>query len=508
MSSIRRRLIVFLALGLLLLFAIGGAVVYQIVKGDVHDAFDRNLESRARALAAGLVVAIDPAKRHEVTQLGLRAMPGGEGSDADRAAARAALLALAEEAFRVRFVLDPSALTAEQDTPERYVIRSRGEVVSDRKGETELPYEREGYVDLELSLSGSTPGRAFTRHVQDVRFADARWSDTWDLIAGNDGRAVTSAEICVAREVATRDGYLRTLRNGLLLAGLVLVLAVALVTYFVVRRGLAPLATLSKQVAALDAHTLDQRLQWAGLPEELQPMVLRLNEALDRIEASVDRERQTAANIAHELRTPLAELMTITELAARWPDDAEIQARAVGDSLAVAQHMTRVVSALLKVARAESADGLSLEALDLVPIVRDAWSGIAGSAGERGQSLETSLPEALDVLSDREVAEAVVATLFKNAVEHAPSGSTIRCEGTQTNGAVALTVANPAPDLSADDVEHVRALFWRKDDVRTPSEHSGLGLFVAAALAQSADIQLVPSLTDGVFSVTLELKAG
>jgi signal transduction histidine kinase len=311
--------------------------------------------------------------------------------------------------------------------------------------------------------------------------------------------------VAVARSRVARNDYLATLRDGLVLTGALVVLGTSLLAWVVVRRGLAPLSELSRRVAGLDASALD-RLPSEGMPEEIQPVVLRLNEALERIEASVGRERQTAANIAHELRTPLAELTTITELAARWPDDAEITTRAVQDGHAIAQHMTRVVSALLKVARVDAGQAeLRLEPFDVGTVLDDAWHGVEAQASERGISLDRESLCSSRAHSDREVVEAILASLLKNAVQHAPAGTRVRCWSRDDDDASVVGISNAAPELTPADVERVHAVFWRKDAARTPSEHTGLGLSVAAALAASADIRMTPQLEDGVFCVTLSI---
>lgn len=521
MRSIRGRLLGWLGFGLLVLFGLAGLVVDRIVTDRLETDFREELDALARTLAAGLELEIDPRYRAEVQRLGALAMPDPKRSEAERAEARRKLRVLAEKAFRIRFALDPERFPAADygtETPWFYVQDGEAnrlamsrpvdasrdvEGILSSGGKTTPEGLRAGEADGKQMILGQEVIRR-AHEVADVRFRDGAWSETWTRIRGDDPTLRKSAWVTVARSREGVNRLLGRVRAGMIAAGVALAILIAFGSWWIVRRGLAPVTGLSEQVAALDAQSLGQRIDESSLPEELAPIARQLNAALERIEHSVDRERRTAAHIAHELRTPIAELQSITEIAAKWPDEAELQARAVKDSHDVALHMGRVVAALLKVARAGSGEApLTLDALDVVPVVRRAWEGLGAAAGERNQTLDDVLPETLDVQSDRDVAEAVVASLLKNAIQHAPPGSTVRVGAAEVNGRRVLTIANPAPDLGADDVLHMAEAFWRKDAARTHSDEGGLGLTLAFELCRGAGIELTPRLEGGQLVLTL-----
>lgn len=521
MRSIRARLLLWLGAGLMLLFGVAGFVVYGAVRDRVENDFIDDLREKADTLAAGLELEIEPDMRAEAVRLGALLMPDPNRDPAERERAKQRLLKLAEKAFVVRFTLDPSALPAYVPGPDAtYFSVARGRAPTEiplASSELGTPLDEKGtqrsYMEYDdrtpvfgVELDGA-PAVGYMLAVPDVPFRDPAKAQTWRTIRGADERFMRPAVVRVIRAREGLDRLLGRLRAGLLIAGLVLLGLIALVCWWVVNRGLAPVHSLSEQVGRLDAQSLDQRIDAEGLPQELTPIATRLNEALGRIAVGVDRERRTAAHIAHELRTPVAELMSITEIAKRWGDDAELQSRAVGDSHEIALHMSRVVTALLKVARAGTGpDALELASLDIAPIVRKAWDGLASAAAERQQELDDGLPEALEARTDADVVEAVIASLLKNAIQHAPPSSRIRV-GTRLGERAQLQISNPAPDLGPEDVAHVSEAFWRKDDARTSSDEGGLGLTLAFELCRSAGIDVDAALRDGHFVLTLAFPA-
>ncbi len=114
---------------------------------------------------------------------------------------------------------------------------------------------------------------------------------------------------------------------GLLLAasGLLLLVATAFVVPRVLNRELAPLNLLANQAAHITASSLATRFPTETLPGELMPISSRLNDLLERLEQSFERERRFSADLAHELRTPIAELRILAEFALKWPENRVLQ---------------------------------------------------------------------------------------------------------------------------------------------------------------------------------------
>jgi two-component system sensor histidine kinase QseC len=117
-------------------------------------------------------------------------------------------------------------------------------------------------------------------------------------------------------------------------------------------RGLAPLEAVAQRASHIDEHTLDQRFP-NDIPIELRSICERLNDLLSRLQSAFARERRFSADVAHELRTPIAELRAIAEVALKWPTPDPEVVGAFQDVVAAAGQMQGIVDGLLAIARCE-----------------------------------------------------------------------------------------------------------------------------------------------------------
>ncbi len=263
----------------------------------------------------------------------------------------------------------------------------------------------------------------------------------------------------------------------------------------VLRKGLRPLEQLGEQAAGIDAGSLGTRFATAQLPVELRPITGRLNELLDRLEESFERERRFSADLAHELRTPLAELRSLSESALRWPDRRD--PRMDDDVLAISLQMERIVAHILALARGEQGQlAPTLEPVDLKAMTEEVWRHFAARAAGRGITVVLQV-EAVTARADRALLRAVLVNLVENAVDYASSGTEIGLRVGGEAGRVSVAVTNEAAELGAEDVRRLFDRFWRKDASRSGGGmHVGLGLSLARAFAQSMGWTLVASRED------------
>jgi two-component system sensor histidine kinase QseC len=288
----------------------------------------------------------------------------------------------------------------------------------------------------------------------------------------------------LARDRRDLDASLARISGALAGAGLLLLLAAALVVTASLRRGLQPLAALADRASRIDAGSLGSRFPEAGLPDELRGISRRLNDLLGRLGASFQRERRFSADVAHELRTPIAELRALAEVALRAPQGHEPEAGSYRDVLDVAVQMERVVGNLLALARCDAGrQDVKLETLDLGAVARDAWRPFQAGASARGLTVSFDLPPAV-VDGDRALLGAIFTNLYSNAVDHAPAGGALDCALHLSPGGAELAVENTCAGVTGEDLPHLFEPFWRKDAARSDREHSGLGLALVAAYAK------------------------
>ncbi len=314
-----------------------------------------------------------------------------------------------------------------------------------------------------------------------------------------------------ARGRETLDRVLRTVAVSLAGLGLLLPVCIALVVRALVGRGLSPLKQISEEIRGVEPDSLTHRFTGDRAPEEMLPIITRLNELLGRLEEAFERERRFSSNVAHELRTPISELRTLSEVALRSPNSPGLAAEGTRncfeDVLGIALQMERIVTTLLALGRAQRGDqSLHPEEIDLVALLERTWQPYSRMARQRGMSCRFELPDQAIVSSDPALLASVLTNLFSNAVIHAPPGGKFLCLLRPGPNHNVLTIANTNDTLRQDDLVHIFEPFWQKDPSRSSPDHSGLGLATSAAVAKLLAIEIRVTLADpNLLEVTLTI---
>jgi two-component system sensor histidine kinase QseC len=223
------------------------------------------------------------------------------------------------------------------------------------------------------------------------------------------------------------------------------------------------------------------------------------------LQASFERERRFSADVAHELRTPIAELRSLSEVALKWPPTAEESRQGFDEALGIARRMESLVAALQTIARSEAGETRVQTALIRLPTFMESiWEGFAAGAQDRDLKVRFDLQEAPRVFSDPVLLESVFTNLLANAVEYTPVGGSLRVRATPVGtGTVTVAVGNDADNLTPEDVAQLFDRFWRRDLSRTDTGHSGLGLSLVRAVARTLGARVTAELKDGAW---LEIK--
>lgn len=462
MRSIRRRLTVSLLAGSGLLLLLAGLVASAVVARRLREEFDSSLLAKARAL-----VTLTGQHRGEV---------------------------------EIEFADEIMPEFEAPGRPEYFQLWLADGTVIERSrslGRRDLPrLENLSNVPLyrDLRLPDGRPGRlveiAFVPQPADD---DHPLSETLHDPVSPPGQ-LRSAVLVMARgrerlEALIRSFYLATVGTAaLLMAG------IALLVHFAVRGGLAPLAEIGRQVQALDAERLDSRVEVQPPVRELLPVVEQLNALLSRLADAFERERRFSSDVAHELRTPVAELRSLAEVGAKWPEDRDAVRAFFEDARSIARQMERTVSVLLALARCEGGiEPTERNEIVLPDLLSEVWSALASEAEERAVRLEVDATP-VPIVSDREKLRLILFNLLSNAVAYSPAGSIVVCAARMEDGVLEITVSNPAPHLAPEDLPRLFERFWRKDTARSNGRHAGLGLALARSLAALLGFNLTARL--------------
>jgi two-component system sensor histidine kinase TctE len=299
--------------------------------------------------------------------------------------------------------------------------------------------------------------------------------------------AAGPVRIDVARTVRARERVRAAIVRALVLLEVLFSLAFAGLVWFSVSNGLAPLARLR---ATLDRRSSADLSPLAAerLPRELAPVVGAFNGLLGRIDEGARAQHEFQANIAHQLRTPLAGLKLQLEwLGARHRDDAETSA-SVAMMLQANERLIRETNQLLSLARAEPGrfGQARLEPLDLAALVGEAVQSFVDQARARDIDLGFAL-EAAPLRGDRFLLRDLIDNLVDNALRYTPAGGsvTVRCGLVQ--GAARLSVEDTGPGIAPEHRSRVFQRFVRLDP-RTSG--SGLGLAIVRDIAHVHNAQV------------------
>ncbi len=306
--------------------------------------------------------------------------------------------------------------------------------------------------------------------------------------------ATAGLRLVVASDRENLDEALHELLGIGLACSALLVASTLWVIPRVLHRGLQPLHRLGEQAAQINAESLTARFPADTLPPELQPICARLNELLARLELSFERERRFSADLAHELRTPLAELRSLAECALKWPDTRE--ATTDRETLAIATQMEAIVTNLLALARGERGQlACHNESVALATLAQEAWRPFAHRAAERQLRINFALAPAMAV-ADPALLRSILGNLFDNAVDYTPAGGEIAVTTQGDAAGVTLQIANATENLEAVDLPNLFDRFWRKEAARTGGQHVGLGLSLARVFAAAMGWKLSAALDD------------
>src|SRR5581483_9386024 len=241
--------------------------------------------------------------------------------------------------------------------------------------------------------------------------------------------------------------------------GLILLAALSLGSWLILRRGLHPLeemASTARTITADDVVDLTRRVTPAGGPTEVGQLGLALNTMLDDIEdafrereATEQRLRQFLADASHELRTPLTSIQGFAELFRVSGDNAKVDLPTILRRIEQESgRMKGLVEDLLLLARLDEARPPEKQPVDLAVIAADACSD-AGAGGDDGR-VTLDAPEPVVVEGDEAHLRQAAANLVTNALAHTPDGSPVEVKAHLNDGHADVTVRDHGPGLDAD----------------------------------------------------------
>lgn len=275
---------------------------------------------------------------------------------------------------------------------------------------------------------------------------------------------------------------LTTLRSRLLLISVGVFAATVIGGFWLVRWVLSPLDRLTGAVSNVSERDFQLRIAPEQVPEELKPIVERLQQSLTSLEKAFAREKQAAADISHDLRTPIASLLATTQVCLRRPRSSEEYRTALEHCRQIGMQLNRLVERLLALARLDAgADRVQTELVDLSELAEECVNVIRPLAEQKGLRLSLVRNGPLLLETDAGKVREVLTNLLDNAIEYNLPDGSVTVALRQDREEVEITISDTGIGIAPEAQEHLFERFYRADPSRQGNgdvSHCGLGLAI------------------------------
>ena len=292
--------------------------------------------------------------------------------------------------------------------------------------------------------------------------------------------------VAVSTDLSHHEHFMHSFRTALWTVMGLAALLTGFLGWVAARQGLAPLRDISRSAAGITANRLDQRLSAASIPVELAEVAKTLNEMLARLEESFLRLSDFSSDIAHELRTPVSNLLTQTQVTLSKTRTLDKYQDVLASNAEEFERLSRMIADMLFLAKSDN--NLIVphrEKVDLVAEVSSLFEFYEALVEEKGVSLTYSGRGA--VYGDRLMLRRAVNNLLSNAVRHTPEGGRIAVRVDDSDGStLVLSVQNTGETIAPEHLPRLFDRFYRVHASRQRfGEGAGLGLAITRSITHA-----------------------
>jgi two-component system heavy metal sensor histidine kinase CusS len=335
--------------------------------------------------------------------------------------------------------------------------------------------EMDRLIPPQIFPAGRQPAEAL-RSRKDYRSTGKLFS----LVAFNEHSANKPYTLQLAQDRSSDE---QVERNFALLFFAVLfggVVASGFIAIVVTRRGLRPLREMTESLGRIGPDQLKQRIGSIGWPRELQPLAIAFDQMLKRLDDSFTRLSQFSADLAHELRTPIANMLGEAQVALTRDRTAADYRETVESTVAECERLSRIVNNLLFVARVDAARE---------PIARKQFN--ARAEVEKIAEFYRTVADDHHVMitcsgngqiyADPDLFERAVGNLLDNALRFTPENGSIEITLRQGDGNFEVAISDTGCGIAAQHLPRVFDRFYRAESSRS-SDGAGLGLALVKSI--------------------------
>lgn len=311
-----------------------------------------------------------------------------------------------------------------------------------------------------------------------------------------DNEKHSSAIVTMALNINHHTHFLNAFRAVLIKFTLIVLFISIILHWAFIYYGLLPLKTLAKKAKLVSAKDIKQRMPIENLPIEILGLSETLNNMLERLDSSFQRLENFSSDIAHELRTPINNLMMQSQVVLSKSRSKDEYLIALGSNLEECERLARMISDMLFLAKADNDQLLlSVEPISLASEVADLYEFYDALAEDR--NIQLRCKGKAEIKGDKLMLRRVFNNLISNAIHHSFEGSVLNINIESCNENVTVEVINSGETIPAELLPHLFDRFYRADKARTSSslERVGLGLAITKSIvkAHGGDISVSSS---------------
>lgn len=365
----------------------------------------------------------------------------------------------------------------------------------------------------------STNGAQFPKQLISAASSTMTGNEVWRKSPGHPVRGIAKlattgiagavpVTVAVATDISQHEQFMRQFKRMLWSVVTLGAVLTGLLGWGAVRRGLAPLRAMGREVAAITARRLDSRLSADAVPAELRELAETLNGMLSRLEDSFRRLSNFSSDLAHELRTPVSNLLTQTQVTLSKSRTVDEYRDILASNAEEFERLSRIVSDMLFLAKSENDLVVpNREPVSLADEVRSVLEFYEALAEEK--NIGVSLVGQGFISGDRLMIRRAISNLMSNAVRHTSPGGRITVRILQHDGSgTELQVENVGEGIAAEHLPRLFDRFYRTDFARQrQSDGAGLGLAITRSIVRAHGGEAVASSEDGLATFSLKFPS-
>jgi two-component system OmpR family sensor kinase len=425
-NSIKRFLLIYITLSILVIYALISFASYWVSKEELDELYDANLQQYAHAVAAQHINIEDETSLYQNNQVGAEKDIEGE---------QEFFLRVLAEDGRVLYVSHPN---------------------------TKLP------VPTTMGLS--------TEKIENKQ---------WRFFA----LKAKNRTIQVAQSLKLRKTTIKETAYSLMVSQLAFIPLLVLLIFYAIRKALSPLSMLSKQIQHRDSYDLNPFAD-DNVPAEVRPLVQSLNMFMGKVSFMVDVLKRFTSDAAHELRTPITGLkLQLTALEqSNSKSERECAIRNLKSGIARSEQLVSQLLTLARIDPDNKSR--HIQSLNMLELVKESFQELLPLAQEKSIDIGLMKADDCEINASRQEIKVLINNILDNAIRYTPNGGKIDVSVISQAGNVNLEVKDSGPGIPQHELERVFERFYRGENQHIPGSGLGLAIVKEIAIQHKAIIQL------------------